>query len=159
MVPGLRVEVGPVINLGQSWSSSDVHIGIQIAVSLSLAARVKIKCSFWHAISTQLTQLNIQDFNQLLLCIVQRASVRVRKVPEVSVFLTIKVSVIEEGGAVVNLLSKPSNMDLAVAELVECELVVDICFNKSVSVEVEAGHPNKHFEHGDVVLLNLNLQR
>ena len=94
---------------------------------------------------------------RLLLCIVQRASVRVRKVPEVSVFLTIEVSVIKERSAVVNLLSKPSDMDLPVAEFVECELVVHICFNKSVSVEVEARHSDKHLEHGDVVLLNLNL--
>ena len=97
--------------------------------------------------------------NQLLLCVVQRTSVCVRKVPEVSVFLTVKESVVKERCAVVNLLSEPSHVDLPVAQFVEGELVVDIGFNKSLSVEVEAWHPDKHLEHGDGVLLNLNLHR
>ena len=50
-------------------------------------------------------------------------------------------------------------MDLPIAELVKCKLVVHIRFNQGVGVKVEARHPDKHFEHGDVVLLYLNLRR
>ena len=53
VVPGVRVEIGPVVNLGQWGPSSNVHIGIQVSVSLSLAFRIKVKSSFWHAISKQ----------------------------------------------------------------------------------------------------------
>ena len=49
-------------------------------------------------------------------------------------------------------------MDVPIAELIKGELVVHIGLYEGVRVEVEAGHPYEHFEHGDVILLNLHLQ-
>ena len=96
---------------------------------------------------------------RLLLRVVEGTSVGVGEVPEVGVFLSVVRSVIEQRCAIVDLLGEPSHMDIAVAELVKRELVVDIGLDESVRVEMKAGHPHKHLEYGHVVLLYLHLQK
>ena len=94
----------------------------------------------------------------LLLRVVERTSVGVGEVPEVSVFLSVVRCVIEQRCAVVDLLGEPSHMDITVAKLVKRELVVDIGFDEGVGIEVEARHSDEYFKHRDVILLDLHLQ-
>ena len=115
------------------------------------------------------------------LSVIEVAPVGVGDVAVEGVLAPVVDRVVEQWGAVVYVLGVPSHQ--AVPEpflwkkirqhhqcpkmepslcypfhLVKCIFTGDCGFNVVICVKVEAGHPDEHFEHGDVVLLYLDLK-